>query len=156
VLDPVIAASDGRRLADDATIAALGAELFAGAIVTPNLDEVELLLGMPVRDEPAMRAAGAALRARFGVRAALVKGGHLAAGVVDVLVSESGIRTFSGPRVPDAMRGTGDALATALAAQLALGAPLELAVERARATVAALIAGAIRIGPQRVAALGDG
>jgi hydroxymethylpyrimidine/phosphomethylpyrimidine kinase len=158
VLDPVIAASDGRRLADDATVAALCAELFAGAILTPNLDEAERLLGTPVRDEPAMRAAGAALRARFGVRAALVKGGHLAgadAPVVDVLVSDAGIRTFSGPRSPGSMRGTGDVLATALAAQLALGAPLETAVERARATVAGAIAGAVRIGTQRVAALGE-
>jgi len=157
VLDPVIAASDGRRLADDATVAALCAELFAGAIVTPNLDEAERLLGTPVRDEPAMRAAGAALRARFGVRAALVKGGHLAGSdaLVDVLVSDAGIRTFSGPRLPGSMRGTGDVLATALAAQLALGAPLETAVERARATVAGAIAGAVRIGTQRVAALGE-
>jgi len=157
VLDPVIAASDGRRLADDATVAALCAELFAGAIVTPNLDEAERLLGTPVRDERAMRAAGAALRARFGVRAALVKGGHLAGSdaLVDVLVSDAGIRTFSGPRLPGSMRGTGDVLATALAAQLALGAPLETAVERARATVAGAIAGAVRIGTQRVAALGE-
>jgi hydroxymethylpyrimidine/phosphomethylpyrimidine kinase len=158
VLDPVIAASDGRRLADDATVAALRETLIAGTLVTPNLDEAEILLGMPVRDEPAMRAAGVALRARFGARAALVKGGHLGgdpATLLDVLVSDAGIRTFTGPRLPGAMRGTGDALGTALAAQLAHDVPLELAVERARATVAALIAGARRIGPMDVAALGD-
>ena len=66
-----------------------------------------------------MRAAGVALRARFGARAALVKGGHLGgdpATLLDVLVSDAGIRTFTGPRLPGAMRGTGDALGTALAA----------------------------------------
>jgi hydroxymethylpyrimidine/phosphomethylpyrimidine kinase len=157
VLDPVIAASDGRRLADDATVAAVCAELMAGAFVTPNLDEAELLLGIPVRDEAAMRAAGVALRERFGARAVLVKGGHLAGenALLDVLVSDAGIRTFAGARRPGSMRGTGDALATALAAQLAHGVALEVAVERARATVAGLIAGARRVGSMHVAPLGD-
>jgi hydroxymethylpyrimidine/phosphomethylpyrimidine kinase len=158
VVDPVIAASDGRRLADDATVAALCAELFAGSIVTPNLDEAEVLLGVPVRDEAAMRAAGRALRERFGVRAALVKGGHLGGDpgtLVDVLVSDRGVRAFTGLRMPGSMRGTGDALGTALAAHLAHGAPLEVAVERARAAVAGWIAGARRIGTMDVAPLGE-
>jgi hydroxymethylpyrimidine/phosphomethylpyrimidine kinase len=132
--------------------------MMAGTIVTPNLDEAELLLEMPVRDEAAMRAAGVALCERFGARAALVKGGHLGgdpATVLDVLVSADGIRTFAGPRLPGAMRGTGDALGTALAAALARGAGLDVAVERARATVAGLIAGAQPIGTMRVAALGE-
>jgi len=157
VLDPVIAASDGRRLADDATVAALRGELIAGTLLTPNLDEAELLLDFPVRDEGAMRAAGVALRERFGARAVLVKGGHLGASaqLLDVLVSDAGVRSFGGPRRPGTMRGTGDALGTALAAELARGTPLEPAVERARALVAELIACARRIGTMNVAPLGE-
>jgi len=158
VVDPVIAASGGRRLADDATVAALG-DLFARAtLVTPNLDEAEILLGEPVRGEAAMRAAGQALRARFGAGAVLVKGGHLPdaeASIFDVLVDAAGTHVLRGMRQPGAMRGTGDALATAIAAHLARGVPLAVAVANARAIVADLIAHARNVGTMRIAPLGE-
>jgi len=159
VVDPVFAASGGRRLADDATVAALCGELFARAtLLTPNLDEAELLLGAPVRGEAAMRAAGHALRERFGAGAVLVKGGHLPdaeATIFDVLVEGTQTHVLRGERQPGAMRGTGDALATAIAAQLARGVPLAAAVAHARTVVAGLIAHARSVGTMRIAPLGE-
>jgi hydroxymethylpyrimidine/phosphomethylpyrimidine kinase len=145
VVDPVIATSGGRRLADDATVTALRALFALATVVTPNLAEAEHLLGVRVRDEAEMRAAGRALRMACGARAVLIKGGHLAdpaAECFDVLVTADAERRFSGPRVAGTLRGTGDALATALAAHLARGASLEAAVEAARGFVAELIANA--------------
>ena len=154
-VDPVIATSGGARLADDATIAVLRSELFACALlVTPNLDEAERLLGATVRDEAAMREAGRALLG-FGPQAVLIKGGHLAATaneVVDVLVTATETRTFRSSRA-GSMRGTGDALATAIAARLALGEPLAAAVDHARRFVLACIADAEVAGGMRVAPL---
>ena len=71
ICDPVIAASGGDRLADDATIAAMRAVLFRRCtLLTPNLAEAALLTGTPIADLPAMRAALPALLGRRFTRRA--------------------------------------------------------------------------------------
>jgi len=75
VLDPVMVATSGDRLIEEATVSALVRELFPRAtVVTPNLDEAGLLLGRPVRDESELEGACADLLA-LGARAVLLKGG---------------------------------------------------------------------------------
>lgn len=139
VCDPVLAATGGDRLADDATIAALRSALFPRALlVTPNLDEASVLLGAPVRDLAAMEAAAHALRAT-GAQAVLIKGGHLAGDAVDVLAFADRVVHFREPRIAASLRGTGDLLAAAIAARLALGDELVAAVGAARAFVRACL-----------------
>ncbi len=66
VVDPVLAASGGDALADDATRVALRDTLFARAtLITPNLGEASAFLGRPIDDVNAMHDAATALRA-FG------------------------------------------------------------------------------------------
>jgi hydroxymethylpyrimidine/phosphomethylpyrimidine kinase len=135
VCDPVIAASTGERLADDATIAALREGLFPHTyLLTPNLDEAGMLLDMRIGDVAAMHVAARALL-RFGARAVLLKGGHLHGDAIDVLATAEGTREFRSPRVAATLRGTGDLLAAALAASLAHGRALPDAVEDARSFV---------------------
>jgi hydroxymethylpyrimidine/phosphomethylpyrimidine kinase len=135
VCDPVIAASTGERLADDATVAALRDELFPHTfLLTPNLDEAGVLLETRIGDIAAMHVAARALL-RFGSRAVLLKGGHLHGDAIDVLATAEGTREFRGPRVAATLRGTGDLLAAALAASLAHGRALPDAVEDARSFV---------------------
>ncbi|HEX5634530.1 MAG TPA: bifunctional hydroxymethylpyrimidine kinase/phosphomethylpyrimidine kinase, partial [Gemmatimonadales bacterium] len=75
VLDPVMVATSGDRLLDADAVSAVRDRLVPlAACVTPNLDEAELLVGVPVRDPKAMQRAGEALVA-LGAGAALVKGG---------------------------------------------------------------------------------
>jgi hydroxymethylpyrimidine/phosphomethylpyrimidine kinase len=76
------------------------------------------------------RAARAIVRT-LGARAALVKGGHLAGTeLVDVLFDGRSIRRFSHRRITTtSTHGTGCTLSAAIAAALALAAPLESAVE---------------------------
>ncbi|MGH8805350.1 MAG: bifunctional hydroxymethylpyrimidine kinase/phosphomethylpyrimidine kinase, partial [Polaromonas sp.] len=151
VLDPVMVATSGAMLIDNPAIAVLVRELFGRAtVVTPNLDEASLLVGRPLDSERAMEAAAQELLA-MGAPAVLLKGGHLAGEVVrDLLVTQNGeLHWMRAPRIHSAnTHGTGCTLSSAIAAHLALGAPLLEAVQAARAYVrAALEAGAkVRTG----------
>jgi hydroxymethylpyrimidine/phosphomethylpyrimidine kinase len=153
VVDPVLTASGGDALADDATRIALRDTLFARAtLITPNLDEASAFLGRKVDGVDAMRAAATALLA-FGARAVLVKGGHLAGDAIDVLADAGGTRAFRAPRVGGTLRGTGDLLAVTIVASLARGAPLDEAIERARKRVRDAIEHGVAFAGARVASL---
>ncbi len=126
VFDPVLAASSGGSL----FVAGAPADLLRlcrrATLVTPNLAEAAALTGRPVRTLADAHAAARALT-DSGIAAVLVKGGHLGEEVpaVDVLrIGERDIE-FSAARVPGpGLRGTGCALGTAIAVQLAAGARL--------------------------------
>jgi hydroxymethylpyrimidine/phosphomethylpyrimidine kinase len=153
VVDPVLAASGGDVLADDATRIALRETLFARAtLVTPNLPEAGALLGRTIADVGAMHGAASALLA-FGPGAVLVKGGHLAGDAVDVLADANGTREFRSPRIDGTLRGTGDLLAVTIAASLARGAGLDDAIERARRRVRDAIVRGVAFAGARVAAM---
>lgn len=133
VLDPVMVATSGDRLLDPDAVALVRTELVPlAALVTPNLDEAELLTDDEVRDPGQMARAGARLL-ELGAAAALIKGGHLAeAELTDLLVTRSGVRTFTHQRLDTrSTHGTGCTLSAAITAGLALGQPLETSVERA-------------------------
>ena len=98
--------------------------------------EAAALLDLPrqPQDAAGVEAAARALVAK-GVRAALVKGGHLPGEPVDALAMGGAAEQFVGTRIPGKVRGTGCRLASALAAGLALERPLRDAVIGARALV---------------------
>jgi hydroxymethylpyrimidine/phosphomethylpyrimidine kinase len=135
VCDPVIAASTGERLADDATIVALRELLLPlVTVLTPNLDEARMLLESHVGDLAAMHSAARALLG-FGPRAVLLKGGHLQGDAIDVLATAEGTREYHDSRIAGTLRGTGDLLAASLAASLAHARTLPEAIASARAFV---------------------
>lgn len=153
VVDPVLAASGGDALADDAARIALRDVLLPRAtLVTPNLDETSALLERDVRDVTAMRTAARELVTR-GARAALVKGGHLAGDAVDVYDDGARARELVAARVEGTMRGTGDLLAVTIAAHLGAGVPMHDAIDRARSRVRSAIAHGAAFAGTRVAAL---
>jgi hydroxymethylpyrimidine/phosphomethylpyrimidine kinase len=135
ICDPVIAASGGDRLADDATVGALRAVLFARCtLLTPNLAEAALLSGMPIGDLRAMHAALPALLA-LGPHAVLLKGGHLAGDACDLFADGRAVRELRAPRIPLDLRGTGSLLAAAIAVRCAFGDALPAAIDAGRAFV---------------------
>ena len=76
VVDPVIAATSGRRLLDEDGVRVMGDRLLRRArVVTPNRFEAEVLAGQPVASLDDARRAAARIRAR-GAAAAIVTGGH--------------------------------------------------------------------------------
>jgi len=141
VLDPVMVAKGGHALLPDEAVSAVrGLMLPRAALVTPNAPEAEALTGLEVRDLDGQRRAAERLL-KLGARAALVKGGHVEGDtVVDVLLTARGETLLEGPRIDTAAtHGTGCTLASACAAGIAQGLPVEQAVARAWAYVAEAI-----------------
>ena len=130
VVDPVMVSTSGTRLLTTEAEEVVREDLLPlAALVTPNLDEAAILTGRVVHDTSTMERAGTTLL-RFGAGAALVKGGHLSGDTItDVLVTSSGVRHFTRPRIDTrSVHGTGCTLSAAITAGLALGASLEDAV----------------------------
>ncbi len=148
VLDPVMVATSGDRLLDaDAERVVSDRLVPLATLVTPNLDEAEVLTGFDVRTTEAMERAAFTLIDR-GARGALVTGGHLEGDtVVNVLVAGDVPRFYSRPRIATtSTHGTGCTLSAAIAAGLALGLPLEQAVSDALDFVHRAIESAPRLG----------
>jgi hydroxymethylpyrimidine/phosphomethylpyrimidine kinase len=136
VIDPVMVATSGAVLLRPEALAAVRRQLLPlAAVVTPNLDEVEVLLGEKPATKAAMIEAGRELARTHGVPF-LLKGGHLPGGnLTDVLVQPAGsYRSFSARRVPGVdTHGSGCTLSAAIAANLARGLSLGRAVAAAHA-----------------------
>ncbi len=133
VLDPVMAATSGARLLPASAVAVLARELLPLCdLVTPNLPEARALAGIRIRSGADRRLAARAIAA-LGPRAVLITGGHgRGANVTDLLYDGRRFREFVHPRIRTrATHGTGCTLSSAIAANLALGRPLEEAVRRA-------------------------
>ena len=116
VFDPVMVATSGAPLADEATIAAFDRLMRLASVVTPNIPELEALGG-----EEAVLGHGCHL---------VAKGGHAEGHwIVDRLLSPSGpLRHVEAKRFDtDDTHGTGCTLASALACGLGAGLPIERA-----------------------------
>ena len=138
VIDPVLQASSGTLLFKGTLQQARDAylSLASHALITPNLLEAAALLGLSRQPQDAvgLEQAARAIVAK-GVRAALVKGGHLAGEPLDVLAMGGVVEHFEGARIRGTARGTGCRLSSAIAAGLALERPIRESVVAARALV---------------------
>ncbi len=143
VFDPVMVATSGDRLIANETVQVLVRELFPRVtVITPNLDEAALLLERPIPNAEALDTAAHDLL-QMGVKAVLLKGGHLAGDeVVDVLLQAGAApHRLASPRIASHnVHGTGCTLSSAIAAHLALGHPLAEAVALARRFILGAIA----------------
>ncbi|MDP3368305.1 MAG: bifunctional hydroxymethylpyrimidine kinase/phosphomethylpyrimidine kinase, partial [Brevundimonas sp.] len=148
VVDPVMVAKGGAALlADDAVAAVRSLMIPRAALLTPNAPEAEALTGLAVADLDGQRRAGEALLA-MGAGAVLMKGGHVPGQtVIDLLLTPSGETLLEGERFDTRnTHGTGCTLASACAAGLARGLPVEAAVAEAWAYVAEAIRRAPGLG----------
>jgi hydroxymethylpyrimidine/phosphomethylpyrimidine kinase len=152
VVDPVFVSKHGHRLLREDAVEALRSRLLPlAAIVTPNLPEAAGLAGLNgVRTRIDMELAADAILA-LGPRSVLVKGGHLeleGEGAADLLASASGDREWlEGERIDTRnTHGTGCVLSAAIAARLAHGDPLDVAVRAGKAFVTEAIRHALAIG----------
>lgn len=140
IVDPVIASKHGGALLAGDAIASLKTRLLPHAfLLTPNLEEAELLTGREVRDVPGMKTAAEALRS-LGPRAVLVKGGHMSGNAIDVLLHAGGFVEFPGERIESRhTHGTGCTFSAAITALLASGQELVKAVRTAKQYVSEAI-----------------
>lgn len=134
VLDPVLVSSSGARLLDHAGVEILKSHLLlCSNLVTPNLPESEMLVGVRPEDEATIVRAAQAF-ASLGVANVLFKGGHgLGATVRDVLVQIGRPpEIFESPRQDTRhTHGTGCVLSTAIACGLSQGRTMVDAVRQA-------------------------
>lgn len=148
VVDPVMVASSGDPLLKKSAVAAYKKLLFPrAAIVTPNLDELRILSGLPCRNLEEMKDAGLNLVDKFGVPF-LLKGGHLKTRkAVDILATTEGFEEFGADFIRGAdTHGTGCTFSSAIATGLAHGLPLADSVGRAKQFITRAIASRLRWG----------
>jgi hydroxymethylpyrimidine/phosphomethylpyrimidine kinase len=149
VVDPVCASMHGDSLLHPSALDTLRTELFPlASLVTPNLDEVRLLVGITVVDEQTQRDAAKALHA-LGPQWALVKGGHLrdSAHSPDLLYDGTDFHEFDAPRVDTTHdHGAGDTLGAATACALAHGYSMPDAVAFGKAWVTECLRAAYPLG----------
>lgn len=144
VLDPILRSSSGADLIDGSGRKVLAEQLLPlAAVVTPNVDEVAALTGLPVGNLDQMRAAAVKLH-EMGAQSVVVTGGHLEK-AIDLLSFQTkrGVEqeVFKSERQrSNSTHGTGCAFATAMACHLALDRGLPEAVLLAKAYVSAAIA----------------
>lgn len=141
IVDPVMMAKGGSRLIDKKAVETVREQLFPLTyLLTPNLPEAEMLTGLTIRDEAGMAEAARLLR-DMGVRNVLVKGGHLPEGnAVDLLYDGRNLLRLPASRIMTKnTHGTGCTLASAIAAFLARGETLPVAVRRAKEFVTTAI-----------------
>jgi hydroxymethylpyrimidine/phosphomethylpyrimidine kinase len=134
VFDPVMIASSGAVLADEATIAGFTRLMRLATLVTPNLPELAALGG-----EVAILAHGAAL---------LAKGGHgTDSRIEDRLIADDGETVWTHDRLDTRHHhGTGCTLASGIATGLAQGMSLSDACDRAIGYVQSALKAAPGIG----------
>ena len=149
VVDPVCASMRGDPLLHPDALDTLRRRLFPlASLVTPNLDEVRLLVGIDVVDAATQRDAAKALH-DLGPQWALVKGVHLrsAPNSPDLLYDGTEFREFDAPRIVTGHdHGAGDTLAAAIACALAQGYSMPDAVEFGKAWVTECLRAAYPLG----------
>ncbi|MBV8542839.1 MAG: bifunctional hydroxymethylpyrimidine kinase/phosphomethylpyrimidine kinase [Pseudonocardiales bacterium] len=149
VVDPVAASMHGDPLLAEDALAMLRSELLPRAtLVTPNLDEVRLLVGLDIGSPAEQREAARALHA-LGPRWVLVKGGHLRGDspCLDLLYDGSELTAFTSPRLATPhTHGSGDTLAAAITSALARGTTVPQAVGYGKRYVEQAVAHAYPLG----------
>jgi hydroxymethylpyrimidine/phosphomethylpyrimidine kinase len=149
VVDPVCASMHGDPLLHPSAVDSLKRQLFPLAtLITPNLDEVRLLVDVEVVDPDSQREAARALHA-LGPQSVLVKGGHLRSSPYspDLLFDGTEFHEFDAPRVSTGNdHGAGDTLAAATACALAHGYSVPDAVAFGKRWVTECIRAAYPLG----------
>ena len=161
VVDPVVRSTSGFDLIDDEALRILIEKLFPLAgIVTPNIAEAERITHLKIETENDRRRAAEKIR-ELGATAVLIKGGHFGISdfgfrisdfggkrtASDLLLDDDGFAVFEAEWIEtDATHGTGCTLASAIAANLALGKDLKTAIKIAKKFVTEAIRTAPSLG----------
>lgn len=146
VVDPVLVATTGGRLFDSADLHVYRNRLAPLAqLLTPNIDEAEALLGQVIT--LSTRADAALELARQYQTAVLLKGGHAHLDADDCLAWNGELHWLRAARLPlGKTHGTGCHLSAAIAARLAKGDDLLVAVAGAKTWLHAALTHAVKTG----------
>lgn len=155
VFDPVMVSTSGARLIEEKTVDQLWKLLFSKVdLITPNLDEAEILVGHPIRSKIAMQKAAEEMVER-GCNAVLLKGGHLIAEKLYDVFAQKGNKTLlmETPYIEsNNVHGTGCTLSSAIATYYAMDLSLTESILLAKN----YISDAIKAGKDVVTGHGHG
>ena len=148
VIDPVMVAKGGAHLMEREATAAFLAQLMPRAyLLTPNIPEAERLLGRQIQTENEVEEAARDLQL-LGAANVLIKGGHMGGkSATDILYDGGEYHHFTSERLfTSNTHGTGCSFASAIAALLAQGEPLTVAVAKAKEFITCAIQQARPLG----------
>ncbi|MDI3320389.1 bifunctional hydroxymethylpyrimidine kinase/phosphomethylpyrimidine kinase [Pinibacter soli] len=135
VFDPVMVATSGHSLIEEQTIQTIIDKLIPiASVITPNLDEAEILAGMKIQTVDEMYVAGEKIK-KLGCHSLLLKGGHLKASVLTSLyfAEEGKVHEYHYEKFEtNNTHGSGCTLSSAIASYIAQNRPLEEAVAMAQ------------------------
>ena len=135
VYDPVMVSTSGHKLMQDETIETIRKSLIPLAgLITPNIQEAQVLSGMAINDIKGMEAAAKKIHTECGI-SVLVKGGRKDNGKysVDLLFHDGQAHEFSASLIDSRnTHGTGCTLSSAIATFLAIGNSMEESVRKAK------------------------
>lgn len=150
VVDPVMVSRTGARLIDDLAVSSLQNYLLPQALITtPNIYEAEILSGIKISTVEEMKQAATIIYEKYSVAVVLVKGGGMPGKDqgIDVWFDGKTAQILTTTTVETKnTHGTGCTLSSAIAANLALGKDLWLAVQDAKTYVTTALKYSLEIG----------
>ena len=147
VTDPVMVATSGARLLTEDAAAALQEKLLPLAtLITPNLPEAEALTGVEIHNKADMEKAARLLQEKSGT-SVLCKGGHRFEDADDLLLFGEETIWLRARHIENSnTHGTGCTLSAAIAAYLAKGEKLPLAVRKAKDYITGALTAGLDLG----------
>lgn len=148
VVDPVMVATSGDVLLEEAAIETLAKELIPLArVITPNLEEAKVLAGYEVEAAVDLKELAKELY-DLGAETVLVKGGHSKdSQSLDLFYDGDEYTELTAPKIEtDNTHGTGCTLSSAIASNLALGYELLPALKRSKEFITQAIKEGVTVG----------
>ena len=151
ILDTVMVATSGDLLLKKNAVEALKSKLIKGAhIVTPNIDEAEVLAEMEIKDLGDMKSAAIIIKA-LGCKSVLIKGGHLNFSdgkIRSILLDEKDkFHIVINKKIGNKnLHGTGCTLSSAIACNIAKKMDLVKAVRNANQYVYRSVIKSLKVG----------
>ena len=131
ILDPVMVAKGGAKLINNKAIQSLKTKLIKNIfLITPNIPEAEVLVGIKIKNKDDMVLAAKKL-INLGAKNVLIKGGHLKSKkVVDIFLNKYELKVFVSPRHNTKnTHGTGCTLSSAIATFFSCGKSIKSACD---------------------------
>lgn len=147
VLDPVMVSTSGGRLFKDDSIETLINKLMPLALViTPNIQEAEVLCGFKIESKEDMQRAAVKISENYSGNI-LIKGGHLTYCSDDLLYADGDFMWYDQERIDNPnTHGTGCTLSSAIACSLADGCDVETSILNAKKYITGALRSNLNLG----------
>jgi len=146
VVDPIIAAKNGKRLITNKGLEQLIEQVFPSAhVLTPNIEEAEMITGKKIVNMEDMRACAEALL-KMRTKAVLIKGGHLQGEPIDLFFDGKKFSTWNRHRIEREIHGTGCMLSSLFVSFLVKGYPIQQAFYASEHHMEGALRASYRIG----------